>query len=108
MWHVYDMVWHLMKGIEVTDETIALDVVDAVGPAGNDLAQKHTQKNRRNLWVPKYMDRRTYMEWEAKQDGAADWVTDEARGILENHKPEKLDTVLADELQNIIRAIEVG
>jgi trimethylamine--corrinoid protein Co-methyltransferase len=105
---IYDMVWHLMKGIEVTDETIALDVVDAVGPAGNYLAQKHTQKNMRNLWVPKYMDRRTYNEWEAKQDGAADWATSEARRILENHKPEKLDYALAAELQNIITAIEVG
>jgi len=105
---IYDMVWHMMKGIEVTAETIALDVVDEVGPAGNYLAQKHTQKNMRNLWVPKYMDRRTYNEWETKQDGAADWATDEARRILENHQPEKLDDDLADELQSIIAAIEVG
>lgn len=105
---IYDMVWHMMKGIEVTAETMALDVVDEVGPAGNYLAQKHTQKNMRNLWVPKYMDRRTYNEWESKQDGAADWATVEARRILENHQPEKLDDDLADELQSIIAAIEVG
>jgi len=104
---IFDMVWHMMKGIDVSDETIALDVIDAVGPAGNYLIQKHTQRNMRHLWVPKYMDRRTYNEWEQRQDGAVDWATTEAQGILEKHQPSKLDDSLSSELEKIIAAIDV-
>lgn len=103
---IFDMVWHMMKGIDINDQTVALDVIDAVGPAGNYLAQKHTKRNMRHIWVPKYMDRRTYNEWQERQDGAVDWATAEARRILENHQPERLDPALSNELRKIIGAIE--
>jgi trimethylamine--corrinoid protein Co-methyltransferase len=103
---IFDMVWHMMKGIDINDQTMALDVIDAVGPAGNYLAQKHTKRNMRHIWVPKYMDRRTYNEWQERQDGAVDWATTEAQRILENHQPEKLDDALSNELQKIIEAID--
>ena len=60
----------------------------------------------RSLWVPKYMDRRTYNEWQERQDGAVDWATAEARRILESHQPEELDPALSKELQKIIKTIE--
>ncbi|HET6446721.1 MAG TPA: trimethylamine methyltransferase family protein [candidate division Zixibacteria bacterium] len=105
---IFDMIWHMMKGIEVSEQTIALDVIDAVGPAGNYLTQKHTKHNMGNLWVPKYMDRRTYNEWEQRQDGAEQWATAEAQRILENHQPETLDAALSDELLTMIASIESG
>jgi trimethylamine--corrinoid protein Co-methyltransferase len=104
---IFDMVWHMMKGFDINDQTIALDVIDAVGPAGNYLAQKHTKQNMRHIWVPKYMDRRTYDEWQERGDGAVDWATTEAQRILENHQPERLDAALSDELQKIIGAIDI-
>ncbi len=103
---IFDMVWQMMKGIEVSDETFALDVIDAVGPGGNYLAQKHTKRNMGHLWVPKYMDRRTYKVWEEKQDGAVEWATAEAQRILETHRPEGLDENLAGELAKIITSLE--
>jgi trimethylamine--corrinoid protein Co-methyltransferase len=103
---IFDMVWHMMKGIDISDQTVALDVIDAVGPAGNYLAQKHTKRNMGNLWVPKFMDRRTYNEWQERQDNAVDWATTEAQRILESHQPEKLDAALSNELRKIIATIE--
>jgi len=99
---IFDIVYHMMKGIVVDDETLALDVIRAVGPGGNFLAQKHTRKHMRELWVPKFMDRRPYEEWEAKRDDARDWARAMARQILETHQPEPLDPQLSAELECII------
>ena len=99
---IFDIVYHMMKGIVVDDETLALDVIRAVGPGGNFLAQKHTRKHMRELWVPKFMDRRPYEEWEAKRDDARDWARAMARQILETHQPEPLDPKLSAELERII------
>jgi trimethylamine--corrinoid protein Co-methyltransferase len=99
---IFDLVRKMMQGISVNEETLALDVINAVGPGGNFLAQKHTKTHMRQLWLPKYMDRRPYEVWEAQRDGARDWARDEARRILETHKPEPLDPSLSAELERII------
>jgi trimethylamine:corrinoid methyltransferase-like protein len=60
----------------------------------------------RNLWIPKYMDRRPYNVWEEEQDGARDWARTEAQRILTTHQPEPLDSRLSEELGRIIAAVE--
>jgi trimethylamine--corrinoid protein Co-methyltransferase len=100
------MVRQMLRGIEITEETLALDVIDAVGPGNHFLGQKHTRKHMRELWLPKYMDRRPYSEWLEKQDGAVDWATEEAKRILETHRPEPLDPQLSAELEKIISSLE--
>ncbi|MCP4357720.1 MAG: hypothetical protein GY796_06860, partial [Chloroflexi bacterium] len=103
---IFDMIHQTMRGIVVNEENLALDVIHAVGPGGNFLAQKHTRRHMRQLWLPKFMDRRPYNVWEEKGDGAQDWATAEARRILENHQPEPLDPNLSAELGRIIAAVE--
>jgi trimethylamine:corrinoid methyltransferase-like protein len=56
----------------------------------------------RELWLPKYMDRRPYTEWQEKGDNACDWANAEARRILETHQPEPLEPVLVAELERMI------
>jgi trimethylamine--corrinoid protein Co-methyltransferase len=62
---IFDLVHKMMAGIVVNEDTLALDVIHNVGPGGNFLAQKHTKKNMRQLWLPKYMDRRPYNVWQS-------------------------------------------
>ena len=103
-------IWRLLcsmaRGIEVNDETLALDAIRAVGPGGNFLAQKHTKKHMRELWVPTLFDRRPYEEWEQKRDGARDWAREKAQWILKNHHPTPLDSKLNAELTRIVEALE--
>ena len=40
---IYSIVHKMMDGITVNDDTLALDVIRAVGPGGNFLKQKHTR-----------------------------------------------------------------
>jgi trimethylamine---corrinoid protein Co-methyltransferase len=103
---IFDLVWQMMRGIEVSDETMALDVIAAVGPGNNFLAHKHTRRHARDLWRPNYMDRRPYEVWEAGGDGAVQWATAEAQRILATHEPEPLDPRLSAELQRIVASRE--
>ena len=103
---IFDIVHKMMQGIPVDEETLAMDAIQAVGPGGNFLAQKHTRRHMRDLFMPRYMDRRPYNEWAEKGDGARDWARQQALQILETHRPETLDAKLSNELSRIIASYE--
>jgi len=103
---IYRLVRKMMEGIPVNDETLALDVVAAVGPGGHFLTQKHTREHMDDLWVHRLMDRRPYSEWEERGAGARDWARADARRILQTHHPTPLEPRLLAELKEIISATE--
>ena len=43
---------HLVGGFEITDDTLAEDVIDQVGPGGTYLMEQHTVQHIRNFWEP--------------------------------------------------------
>jgi trimethylamine--corrinoid protein Co-methyltransferase len=103
---IFDIVYQMMKGIVVNDETLALDTIHDVGPHGNFLTQKHTRDHMREIWMPKYMDRRPYEVWLGKGDGPREWAKTEAIRIYENHQPEPLAPKVIEELSRVITAVE--
>jgi len=103
---IFEIIRKTMQGIEVDDETLALDTIAAVGPGGNFLSQKHTLKHMRDLFLPQFMDRRPFNEWEAKRDDARDWALAKARTTLETHKPDPLEEKISVEMAKIISALE--
>ena len=103
---IYSIIHKTMQGIIVNDETLALDTIAAVGPGGNFLSQKHTLKHMRDLFLPQFMDRRPYSEWETKQDDARDWALAKARKVLETHQPDPLDEKVSAEMAKIIASLE--
>ncbi len=61
------MVNQFMGGLPVNDETLALDVMDRVGPGGHYLADDHTVKHFKNVWYSKGLfDRTIYPLWQAQ------------------------------------------
>lgn len=103
---IFRIVRKMMEGIVVDDDTLALDIIRAVGPGGNFLAQKHTRQHTRQLFLPQFMDRRPYQVWEANKDSAVDWALEKARQLLDTHVPEPLESPLEKELARIIAAEE--
>ena len=91
------MIKYLVQGIPVNDETLAVDVIREIGIGKNFLSHDATFKHMRSQSQPKLIDRRMREEWEAS--GSKDIherASEEARHILETHKPEPLpDDVLA-------------
>lgn len=103
---IFSIIHKMMQGIVVDDETLALDTIRAVGPGGNFLKQKHTLRHMREIFLPQFMDRRPYNEWQERGDGPADWALAKARQILETHQPEMLDEKTSAELRAIIQSVE--
>jgi trimethylamine--corrinoid protein Co-methyltransferase len=103
---IFSIIHKTMQGILVNDETLALETIAAVGPGGNFLTQKHTLKHMREIFLPQFMDRRPFNEWETKKDDARDWAQAKARTMLETHQPDPLDENISIEMTKIISALE--
>ncbi|MGD0752146.1 MAG: trimethylamine methyltransferase family protein [Anaerolineales bacterium] len=92
-----------MKEVEVNEETLALDVIDQVGPDGDFLGNKHTLKNFRQDWYPSLFERRNYDGW--KKDGGKTMrqrAREKAVEILAQHKPEPLAEAVVKKLDQIV------
>jgi trimethylamine---corrinoid protein Co-methyltransferase len=104
---VYRIVQKTAGGIEVTDETLALDVIAKVGPNGTYLAEKHTRRHMKDIWRPGIWDRTPYDAWLASgRRGALEAAEERAREILRTHAPEPLTDDLAAELRRLVRSAD--
>ncbi|MGD2184933.1 MAG: trimethylamine methyltransferase family protein [Desulfobacterales bacterium] len=57
------MVNQYIRGILVNDETLAVDLIDRVGPGGHYLEEEHTRHYFRDVWYSDLFDRTNYDEW---------------------------------------------
>jgi trimethylamine--corrinoid protein Co-methyltransferase len=92
------MVRTVMDGVAVTPETLALDVMQQVGPGGSYFGEKHTVRHFRQNWLPSLMNRGNYDQWTAAGGlSLGDVANRRVRQILQEHRPESLaqETVLA-------------
>ena len=102
---IYADIFRLIRGIEVDQDRLALDLIDVVGPMGNFLGQRHTMKylragEMRNspLWDKRTMDKARAEGMRPIQEVARE----RARRILEGHAPIPLDADVQRELANIV------
>jgi len=100
---VIGMIKQFMKGIPVNRETLAREVIEAVGPGGHYLTRKHTLDHFRDVfWKPGLMNRMTREQWE--EEGSKEMsqvVKEETLHIMETHRPEPLDGKVLEELTRI-------
>jgi len=101
------MVKEAVKGIDINDENIALEVIKQVGPGGNFLGAEHTLRHMREQSHSKLIDRRMWQQWESggKKD-LAQRAHEEALSILKNHKPEPLPPEVRSTLHSIVKSAE--
>ncbi len=61
------IVKHIRKGIPVTENTLAFDAIQDIGPMGGAfITHPHTFKQYRSLYNPSLFDRSAYLKWEEK------------------------------------------
>jgi len=76
----------VMRAVEVSADTLGLDVITEVGPGGTFIDQPHTAAHfRHELWFPKLLDRNYYQAW---ADNGARSTEDRCRLEKGNH-PQK-------------------
>lgn len=104
---IISFVRRLLRGIDLRPETLALNVIDAVGPGGDFLSTDHTADHFRSIWYPRLFDRRDYHAWvEAGQPTAVENARDFARQTIAEHTPTPLPAGVQEKLQAIIAAAD--
>jgi trimethylamine--corrinoid protein Co-methyltransferase len=97
-----------LHGVEISDETLAIDVIHKVGPGGHYLAQKHTMDHfMKEQFIPELIDRSGYREWKKTgEKSLVDRAKEKVRKILKEHSVPPLDKDIQKELDSIIKRAE--
>ena len=102
------MAERLVRGIDVNDETLALEAIRRVGAGGHFLADKHTiEWFKKELFIPsELVDRQDLKLW--KEQGSKDTfkrAKEVAQKIIRDHKPEPLPPDIEKKLDSVTRKI---
>jgi len=95
----------IARGFAVNDTTVAAEVIQAVGPGGNFLAEEHTVEHyRREMWLPgRVWTRQSWDAWaDEGRSSMAERACEEVGRILSAHQIEPMDEDLAREVDRIV------
>jgi trimethylamine--corrinoid protein Co-methyltransferase len=104
---IVTMIKRTIQGIDVTDDTMAVDLIKQAHEIRDFLHQSHTIQFMRRQSRPKLIDRTTRGTWEAK--GSKDLTQrarEEARRIIKTHQPEPLSDDVKKTLREIVASAE--
>lgn len=105
---IIGMAARVMRGIQVSPETIMLDLIAKVGPGGTFINQAESAALcRREAWVPTVLDRNAYNIWMGKGSPTTEeLVAAKVNKILETHRPAPLPEGVEDRFEEILRKAE--
>lgn len=100
----------LLRGMDVNRETMAVDVIDAVGPGGEYVTTDHTFRHFRDGWFPEVIgDRNAYDGW--VEDGSktlGDRANERVRQILETHEPKPLPEDVREKVEALMAEVRAS
>ena len=83
------MIGRFLEGLHVNEETLALDLIQQVGPIpGFFLGESHTRENwHKEQFVPQVFDQLTYTEWQAAgKKSAIDNAKERVNELIANYE----------------------
>ena len=101
---VIEYVEHAVRTIDLDDEHLALDVIDAVGPGGGFIDQDHTVDHFRDeVWVPNVLDRRFWDQWEQTgREDTATRVSHRLDDLLDQYEPVPLPAEAERDVRTVL------
>lgn len=98
----------ITRGVEVSKDTLATDVIHSVGPNGNYLTHKHTQRHFQNeYWFPNLCDRRNYDQWKATgAQSMRERVIARVKNLLATHQVSAVRPETEKTIQEVLKAAE--
>ena len=98
----------ITRGIEVNEETLAIDAIEEVGPGGHFLTHSHTLRNfRKELWQPDLSDRQSWSKWvEGGKKRMEDRTREKTQLILKTHTPAPLSSQAEEKIQEVINRLK--
>ena len=100
---LYHQARYTLMELDVSPETLAVDVINAVKPGGHFLSQKHTRKNMRTSMVRGVIHQ---LDESGKYKDPAVYARERVQWILENHHPEPPSAHIQKEIDKILRSAE--
>jgi trimethylamine--corrinoid protein Co-methyltransferase len=103
---IVDYALRFSQGIEVSEDTLAVDVIDKAGPGGHFLGEKHTLKHFRERWMPR-LDVDSLETWEKEGiKSLGELAHEKVKEILATHKPRPLPEDVDREISRILQRAE--
>jgi trimethylamine--corrinoid protein Co-methyltransferase len=103
---IISLVKYMMEPLRFDDSSVALDLIDRVGPGGNFIGEDHTAEHfKRNFWFPRFLNRKMFELWQ--KDGSQDTrsaLNQHARDLFERHRPEALPRTTKHDIAHILSA----
>jgi trimethylamine--corrinoid protein Co-methyltransferase len=100
---LYHRARYSMMRMEVSEETLALDVIKTVGPGGHFLAQKHTRQHMRTALKPGLAHE---LGVDGRYRDPVEVAREKVDWILENYQPPPLDERKRAELARILASAD--
>jgi trimethylamine--corrinoid protein Co-methyltransferase len=89
--------------VEASDETLALDVVEELGPTGDYLAHDHTFNHFRDPYYSQLADKRQYDDWVGQGATTMEQrAAEQVDAILASHQPDLLPQDVQQTLRNMV------
>jgi trimethylamine--corrinoid protein Co-methyltransferase len=89
--------------MDIEPETLALDVIESVGPGGHFLSQKHTRKHMRTSMVRGIIHQLDPM---GQYRDPVEYAREKVTWILENHHPEPPSEDVQKEIDIILKSAD--
>jgi trimethylamine--corrinoid protein Co-methyltransferase len=98
----------ITRGIEVNEDTLAVDAIHNVGPNGHYLREPHTRRHfKSEFWLPNLHDRRNFEEWDMMGRTTMKGRTvARVREILASHQPSPIKPETEKVIQKVLEAGE--
>jgi trimethylamine--corrinoid protein Co-methyltransferase len=98
----------ITRGIDVNEETLAVDVIGNVGPNGHYLREEHTRRHyKTEFWYPNLCDRRNYEEWaQMGSQRMSDRVIGRVQDLLATHEPSAIKPETEKVIEQVLAEAE--
>jgi trimethylamine--corrinoid protein Co-methyltransferase len=105
---IIGMAARIMRGIQVSPETIMMDLIKKVGPGGTFINQAASASLcRAESWIPSVLDREAFSSWQKKgSQETSELVWKKLQKILNDHHPEPLPMEAAEKIAQILKDAE--
>lgn len=105
---IIGMAARMMRGVQVSSETIMMDLIEKVGPGGTFINQAASASLcRREAWTPSVLDRNPYNIWLSKGGiSTEELIADKVNKILDTHQPPPMPEGAGEKIREILAVAE--
>lgn len=94
---------NIIKGIEVSDDTLMVDEIDQVGPGGHFLNTDQTLNRFRDFWYPGLLDRSIRSTWlDRGATTLGQRLNARVKEIIKEHQPKPLEPEKKQQVEEIL------